>query len=281
MSKPFMSNAGIKKGAARKGASRNGNTRFLVINEGFFDQAKKPMMLLVMISFLAMVAYICVAGANKILTTPVQQVEIHGALQYQAKEDIRAVINEFIDKGFMASDLMSLRDALLDFPWVYEVNIRRTLMNGLAVSIIENQVQALWNDEYLMNQNNDLFRPENVKYVINNMDGLVRFYGQEHKQVLAVYKKLHQQLSIYPLRIRHLHVMPNRRVLVDLHNGVQLVLDERRLESQLQHFHTVMSSGLHAEIAMVKSIDLRYSNGVAVAWQKQHIALHSQIGTSK
>jgi cell division protein FtsQ len=67
---------------------------------------------------------------------------------------------------------------------------------------------------------------------------------------------------------------------VDTESGVGLVLGRNKLVEKLRRFALVWESGLNRQLNNIKTIDLRYPNGLAVAW-KDGILVGAQLNTEE
>ena len=54
---------------------------------------------------------------------------------------------------------------------------------------------------------------------------------------------------------------------VDTASGIRLVLGREQIGEKIRRFALVWKSGLNQQINSIKTIDLRYPNGLAVAWK--------------
>jgi cell division protein FtsQ len=60
------------------------------------------------------------------------------------------------------------------------------------------------------------------------------------------------------------------RVLTD--KGVELVLGREQIGEKIKRLALVWESGLNQQVKEIKTIDLRYPNGLAVAWRDGSLA---------
>lgn len=218
-------------------------------------------------SFLCMVmvvAYGSMHAIDKVLTVPVEQVQVAGELHFQQQQEIARLINRHVEGGFVRVDLERLQKELVALPWVYRASIKRQLPNGLLITVEEEQAAAYWNENALINIYGEVFTPATRPQI----DGLPMLSGVNHALVLQVYQQLQTVLPEAQKPLRALQVSGQKTVLVSLSNQTQLVMKQQQLEEQIAHWLTISTTLSAEHLAAIKKVDLRYSNGAAVEWHE-------------
>jgi len=54
---------------------------------------------------------------------------------------------------------------------------------------------------------------------------------------------------------------------IDTATGLRLVIGRDQVSEKIRRFTTVWAAGLNQQLKHIKTIDLRYPNGLAVAWK--------------
>lgn len=262
------------------GASRSGSAdrKKSVINiQAFFSYFNVRYMLI----FSAVVLsgsgiYASFIAVDTVMDVAVENVKIKGILVYQSQQDVSDIINNFTDKGFVNVNLQELHDDLLALPWVASVRIKRELPNGLLIELSEQKAIAQWNDHALINEYGDVFNPEeNVK-----IEGLIRFYGEEHTEILALYQQVKKMLPADQQPIQSLQMNAMQVVDVVLANGAQLVLKLDALPEQLNRWNIIVDKAETLRMKRIKKVDLRYDSGAAVSWKNEPKARNEmQLGS--
>jgi cell division protein FtsQ len=85
-------------------------------------------------------------------------------------------------------------------------------------------------------------------------------------QVLEEYRALQPLLETAKLDIRALALSPRRTWRIDLTNGIALVLDRDEPQHKIERFVQVYARTLAPQVASIRQVDLRYTNGFAVQW---------------
>ncbi len=200
---------------------------------------------------------------------PVKQLAVTGVMQQVSSTELREVVRPLVQEGFVRMDVLAVRDAVEAMPWVSRTTIRRQWPDTLAIEVEEQQLLAQWGSEALVNTQGELFRPRTVETesVIPRFDGIA---GMNQRMATA-YQRYQQMLSEVELTVLRVEVTERRAWLLELDNGIELVLGREPSERHLQRFIDVMRSGLSQRAEEISRVDLRYSNGFAVRWKDNKI----------
>lgn len=212
--------------------------------------------------------YLVTTSINNALNVAVESVEVKGKLRYESAEAIQQLMNEYLEKGYVQADLKQLQLALIERPWIKNALLKRKLSNVLEVDLEEQTVAALWNDEYLMNEQGELFKPE----IIPVIRGLVRFEGKAHDEVIDLYQTLKSDLQGQSWVISSLVMKSDNYVLVEFDQQTTVAFMLDNLKTQTNNLKTVVKQGLQGDLYKASYIDLRYSNGVAVTLKEDKLA---------
>ncbi|NRB41439.1 MAG: FtsQ-type POTRA domain-containing protein [Pseudomonadales bacterium] len=208
--------------------------------------------------------YASFIAVETVMDVAVENVKINGQLRYQSEDEVGEIIHQFTSAGFVNVNLSDLHTQLKALPWVYKVLIKRQLPDDLIVTLTEEQVAAVWNDESFINIYGEIFTPKEPVEI----PGLVRFSGLDHKELLALYKRIKILLPEKQLPITAL-VMDERKVVkVGLHAGSELIINADDVDAQLMRWNKIVDGAMsHQQLNDIKQADLRYNNGAAVAWK--------------
>lgn len=222
-------------------------------------------LLLCFVMMAGFTAYGSFKAIDTVLSVPVEEVKVSGELQFQDQLDIKTVINRYTDNGFVQVDLEKLHHELVALPWLNSVSIKRELPNGLMIELHEEKAAAYWNKDALINQQGQIFKPEELPAI----DGLPIFSGKNHQQVLQLYSKVQSLLPEAQKPVRELHINHRNTVQVVLANHVILVMQLKDIDTQIVTWKQLSANLADDKVQMMKKVDLRYSNGAAVEWKEQ------------
>jgi len=195
---------------------------------------------------------------------PVEFVHIDGRVVHADRARMKAVIARHTRAGFFAMDLRALRADLVDLPWVREASLRRIWPDTLRVEIDEHQAAATWNDGALVARDGIVFRPGG-----DLPGGLPALTGPNGHgpEMLARMRDFAARLKPLGLAITGLRQDARRSWSIDLADGITLRLGRDTVDRRLGRFIAVWPGILKPKAGRIAAVDLRYTNGFAVAWR--------------
>ncbi|MBU2710231.1 cell division protein FtsQ/DivIB [Zooshikella harenae] len=203
---------------------------------------------------------------EKKVNQPIARVKVQGKFAALKEQHVQKTIEPFLEQRFFSLKIKKLQLTLEKLPWVETVVIRRLWPDQLAVHIIEQIPVARWNQRSLLNANGESFTPEDV----NGFEGLPHLVGPKGTQLemMKQYHSISQQLR--PLKLSIVSLQQSERGSWTLKvNGLKILLGRDDLLEKMQRFALIYKAELQTQKQRIKSVDVRYSNGVAVAWREQ------------
>lgn len=200
---------------------------------------------------------------HKVNAQKIATVQIEGALRFVSGEDIKEAVSRFASASLVAIDLDLLKTELEAQPWISQVSVRREWPDRLVIQVDEEQPIARWNDRHLLNQQGQIFSPENPMVELQ----LPRLTGpeQSEQEVMLQYLQFNQLLYPLGLRIRDLAVNDRGAWTLTLTNGAEVRLGRDKVIERLRRLVVFLESEHGKQLTNIGSIDLRYRNGIAVA----------------
>ncbi|MDH5765641.1 MAG: cell division protein FtsQ/DivIB [Gammaproteobacteria bacterium] len=224
--------------------------------------------------FYVSVVLLMMAGVYQIITVvdkqdilPIETVEIEGEFKYLLPEDLKRHALPMVQGGFFSVNLETIREALIQLPWVEDVSIYRQWPQALRIRIIEKQPVALWGDRGLISSRGELFNPDYIgqKLELPELTGLDGQHGNMLKQLGRA------QVLLADLNMKVVKMEQNNRrswALV-LSTGFEVRLGRNDMFERLQKFVDVYRQYLEKQEKTIKYVDMRYTNGFAVAYKSQ------------
>ena len=196
---------------------------------------------------------------------PVDVVRIDGTVAHADRERLKAVVARHTRAGFFGMDLGALRRDLTALPWVRDAALRRVWPGTLRVTVREHDAAATWNGRALVSAGGTVFEPARIE-----SGGLPELTGPagHGPAMLERLRRFRQRLAPLGLGIAGLHQDQRRAWRLELANGVTLRLGREAISARLDRFVAVWPGVLAPEAARVEAVDLRYTNGFAVAWRE-------------
>ncbi|MHB1947500.1 MAG: cell division protein FtsQ/DivIB [Gammaproteobacteria bacterium] len=195
---------------------------------------------------------------------PIKSVKVFG-VQHVDQEAMQQVLTPLVNKGFFAIDVETIKDRLLQSPWVSKAIVQRVWPDKILITVVEKAPTARWNNTSLLSNNGEIFSPDVKSYPSH----LPLFVGPEGKHIhmLQYYKKLSSLLTPLHFKIARFELTPERTWRLTLDNGVKLSVGYKDVLTRMNHFVKVYPKIIGNRVADVDYVDLRYSNGLAVRWK--------------
>ncbi|MGE0082178.1 MAG: cell division protein FtsQ/DivIB [Thiohalomonadaceae bacterium] len=197
---------------------------------------------------------------------PVRTLRLGGELAHIDQAQMRDIALAHAAGGFLRVDVEGLRAAIGSLPWVREAAVRRVWPDTIEVELREHHALAQWRSEALVSEEGVLFAPPRSQWP----EGLPAFSGPDGS-VTAVaqrYRELREILAPIGLTVASLDMSERRALSLGLGNGLTVLLGRDDPQARLERFVRAYPKALEQHAAGIAQVDLRYTNGFAVAWKK-------------
>ncbi len=210
------------------------------------------------------IVYFAGGPVMKLLERPLKSVAVEGHFQYLSKGRAMELIMAEIDGNFLQLKLDRLKSVLQSDPWVENVFLSRRWPDTLVVKISEQQPIARWDANGFLNQRGEIIRVKEIDKLL----GLPWLQGNEFnaREIMQQYQDLSTLLRTRGLEIITLKCDNKKSWRITLKNDVEIAIGRDQVMEKLRRFVTVYDNFLSSVWGDVKSIDIRYTNGVAVRW---------------
>ncbi len=197
---------------------------------------------------------------------PIKYVRVEGAFQYIAKDKIKQVLRKQVSAGLYNTDIQQISESVQNLPWVNTVIIKRVWPDSIDIKIIEQIPVVRWKDRGLVNNEGEVFTPENINE-FTHLPILAGPIGNE-KELLEVMTGLIYDLNDQNMQLTEFRVSDRRAWYIKCQNDIQLILGRNKPLIKLQRLLNTLSFIGEQQIAKVAVIDLRYPNGYALRWKQ-------------
>ncbi|MBA2778759.1 cell division protein FtsQ/DivIB [Billgrantia kenyensis] len=212
------------------------------------------------------------------LDRPIERVAIRGELQHVSADYLRGQLAPLLQgQTWLSADLPALRRAARDIDWLAEVSLSREWPYALVFELVEQQPVARWNDDYLLNPEGEPF----AFAPIEPPEGLPDLAGPvgSGAEVLDYHRRLSSRFEPLGLSITQLRLEPRGAWRLQLDDGVWVMLGRSDREARLARLAAAWERQLGPQATHIRYIDLRYPNGVAVAWHGETEVQEEEDGT--
>ena len=222
--------------------------------------------LVVVLLFLLTAAGVAWVGFGLVTSDrwPIRWLELHGEFQRVSAEQLRASLSPGMDAHFFTVDLAALREAAAANAWVSSVKVEKQWPDTVSVTVTEYEPVAHWNRGELVGRDGRAFSvPE-----ADEIQGLPWLEGPAERldDVLAAWVALNEQMQPLGLEVRRLAIDERGSWSLQLNNGTRVYLGRDSMEERLARLLGSWDALMERQDVPPRDIDLRYTNGFAVAW---------------
>jgi len=199
------------------------------------------------------------------LRFPINTIKIAADYQHISHKELESVLEKYQSASFFTLPVGQLHTDLTAMTWAHEAQIERIWPDTLKISLNEKVPSAIWNNAMLTDEG-EVFNEGGFL----DDSSLPHLHGpvNQHQEVLQVYKKMSNILTIYGLHAASLEWRDNQAWELVLSNGVHLRLGKRDMETRLTRFCKAYPAVFADKSEQLASVDLRYPRGMAVQWKK-------------
>ncbi len=197
---------------------------------------------------------------------PILHVTVEGNFEHVNREALVKAVTPYATGSFLSVDVASLRVAGEALPWVKQVQVRRVWPDSLHLIIEEQVAVARWKENWLVNQQGEIFLAEKDEFPA----GLATLEGPQYSHELVVlrYKSMANKLAKQGLVISHLKMDQRRAWSLILSNGIKVILGRANSEQRFARFIRVYQHELKKYNTQIAVLDMRYTNGLSVIWKQ-------------
>jgi cell division protein FtsQ len=197
---------------------------------------------------------------------PIQRVHFENGPINAAREELTKAVAPRLVGNFFTVDLTAIERALTGLGWVKDATVRRKWPDTLLVRIREHVAVARWGKNALLSGTGEIFRPQGG-HVPADLPVLHGPAGRQHN-LLTHYRRISDLLRPIDLRARALVEDERRAWHLLLDNGIPVDIGRGDPDGRVARFTRVYRQVLGVRARYVQSVDLRYTNGFAVAWKQ-------------
>ncbi len=225
-----------------------------------------PLLLMAVVPVLAYGIYLV---TDAVLSERVARVAITGDLEHVNQESIVEDLSPLLSDGFVLLDLDAMRERLMEKPWVYGARVERRWPNEVVVIITEQSAIARWGKDGFLNHRGEAFFPNGdlPKVAVESLP-LLNGPAESAPVLMSSFQELSELLRAQGLILRELSIDARNNWTAVLNNQVVIVLGNDQVMEKMRRFLRAYQLALVKDFDRVERIDMRYSNGLAVAWRE-------------
>lgn len=205
---------------------------------------------------------------------PVRVVRLIGDLQNVPRPALVNAVRPFMHQNFYGLDLNSVERAVRQVPWVGTAHVERRFPRTLVVYVAPQVLAARWAEGGWVGANGAHVHLQGYHLP----QGLPLFRGPagREKDMASHYRLFQKLLNPVGLNISALMLSERQTWRVRLDKGPLLVLGHDG-SARIARFVRIFPQ-IATQVASMRRIDLRYTNGFAVSWRKASGDKYDQKG---
>jgi cell division protein FtsQ len=213
------------------------------------------------ISLLTIVFSLCFFALNR----PIELINVSGDLKRVPLKSIENNTNSLRNKGFLSFNASVVKKKIESLDWVQSVEIIRVWPNKIDIRIMEESLLGIWNDDLILNSSGKLYVVDQ-RSIPANIPRLIGPKGSE-KDVMNLFIQINNLLTGRGLYLEALTLDARGSWSFTIKPKIEIKLGKTEINQKLERFFLALDQSLLAKINKVSYIDLRYSEGLAVAWK--------------
>lgn len=198
-------------------------------------------------------------------TLPVQEISFEGEFEKVTRAELEAAVIGRVNGNYLMMNLQDIKKSLEAIPWVYEASVRRKWPSGIYVSFIEQDIVARWGKAAWLNRFGDEVYLGRKSSSLELLPYLAGPKGT-NVTVLETYNYFNALAEEAGMKLTALVYGKRRNWEMRMDNGITVVLGRQQPVNYLERFIRVYPHVLANRASIISRVDLRYTNGFAVAW---------------
>lgn len=196
---------------------------------------------------------------------PIRSIQLQGNFQNLDQREVEATLQDYIGQGFFSLDIHQMQQTLKAKPWTESVSVRRIWPDKLRVIIHERKPVARWDDKHLLSDTATVFVAAADQFAHLP---LVHASNHDPEWTLRQFYRLQSRFDAVDERLVLLQVDSRGALDIELINGLQVKLGRDDIEHKIERLVGIYQQQILPRREQIERLDLRYSNGFAVAWKK-------------
>ena len=214
------------------------------------------------IGLFTIILFLCFLALNR----PIALINISGDLKRVPIQSIENYTNNLLNKGFLSFNAFEVKEKIESLDWVESAEIIRIWPNKIDIRIIEESLLGIWKDDLILNSSGKLYVVDQ-RSIPENIPRLAGPQGSE-RDVMNLFIHINNLLTGRGLYLDTLTLDARGSWSFTIKSKIEIKLGKTEINQKLERFFLALDQSLLAKINKVSYIDLRYSEGLAVAWKK-------------
>jgi len=197
---------------------------------------------------------------------PIRTIQLSGAFKNLDKQEVEISLQQYIGEGFFSLDIYQLQQTLYARAWTDSVSVRRVWPDKLRVMIKEKKPVARWDDRHLLSDSARVYLADTEAF---GHLPVVHAVNHQPAWVLAWFYRLEARFNSIDERLMALYADSRGALNAELINGLQIKMGRGNIDQKIDRLVNIYQQQILPRREQIERLDLRYSNGFAVAWKKE------------
>jgi cell division protein FtsQ len=197
---------------------------------------------------------------------PIRTIQLSGTFKNLDQGEVESMLQQYLGQGFFSFDIHHLRQTLHDNSWTELVSVRRIWPDKLRIRIEEKIPVARWDEQHLLSDSASVYLADTGAF-----SHLPIVHAANHPPAWALqqFYRLQARFNGVDERLMALQVDSRGALDVELINGLKIKLGRKDIDHKIDRLVSIYMQQILPRREQIQRLDLRYSNGFAVAWKKE------------
>ena len=197
---------------------------------------------------------------------PVRGIQLAGTFEHLDQAGVESTLQDYLGQGFFSLNIHELQERIESRPWTESVSVRRIWPNRIGVSVSERVPVARWDERHLLSDQAEVYLADAKEF-----SHLPRVHAENHSPAWALeqFYRLQARFASADEQIVAVLVDSRGALDVELINALTVKLGRDEIERKVERLISIYDEQILPRREQIRRLDLRYSNGFAVAWKAE------------
>lgn len=198
------------------------------------------------------------------INLPIRSIKLGGAFDPRYMDTLESQVKSHKLSNFLMVDTTAIEKEIQNLSWVESAVVERGWPDAMTITVIQHEAVARWHKGGLLNRKGEVFHAKGEQ-----LEKLPLFVGnaEQAQLILAHYYKFKENFDKAHLKVKRIKINQRGVWSITLTNQIKLVVGRELLDERVQRFVNSYLNMRRDYQKAISRVDLRYSNGFAVAWK--------------
>ena len=210
---------------------------------------------------------ILLMGAKALRDAPPAAIQVSSkGLTVTQNQILQQAMDQQRVSSFFTTDLQALRDIVIGMAWVDQVSVTRDWQRGIVITALPKQAVANFGTERLVDAKGEVFVPVDSKELTEQSFANLQGEVSQAPVIMQQMQQINDWYSPLGLQVEDIILTPRMTWLIRFDNGLRVIVDNENTAQKLLNLSQLLTNQLSSRRDDIQSVDLRYKNGLTVAW---------------